>query len=214
MAVSVETVPRWYHGRFASWFVTVDHKRIGILYIATSGFFFLCAGVMALLMRTQLAQADMSVVEQDGYNQLFTVHGTMMVFLVVVPILAGFGNFLVPLMIGARDMAFPRLNAMSYWLFLFGGIILLLSFFAEGGAAKSGWTAYPPLSLKDGTNGQDLWILGLHVLTVSSLAGAINFVVTIHNMRTRGMTWTRMPLFVWAIETYAVLLILVLPVLS
>src|SRR5918998_3409547 len=214
MAVSVETVPRWYHGRFASWLVTVDHKRIGILYIATSGFFFLCAGVMALLMRTQLAQADMSVVEQDGYNQLFTVHGTTMVFLVVVPILAGFGNFLVPLMIGARDMAFPRLNAMSYWLFLFGGLVLLFSFFADQGAPQAGWTSYPPFSVYTDGPGQDLWILSLHILTVSSLAGAINFIVTIHNMRTRGMSWTRMPLFVWSIEIYAGLLLLVLPALS
>jgi cytochrome c oxidase subunit I len=220
VAVDVERVahetpiPAWHRGRFASWLVTVDHKRIGILYLLTAGLFFLAGGIMALLMRTQLAQAGNDFLTGDAYNQTMTMHGTTMVFLVVVPILAGFGNFLVPLMIGARDMAFPRLNALSYWLFLFGGIILLLSFFAEGGAAKSGWTAYPPLSLKDGTNGQDLWILGLHVLSISSLAGAINFVVTIHNMRTRGMTWTRMPLFVWAIETYAVLLILVLPVLS
>ena len=214
MAVRVETVPRWYHGRFASWFVTVDHKRIGILYLATSGFFFLAAGVMALLMRTQLAQADMSVVEQDGYNQLFTVHGTTMVFLVVVPILAGFGNFLVPLMIGARDMAFPRLNAMSYWLFLFGGLVLLFSFFADQGAPQAGWTSYPPFSVYTDGPGQDLLILSLHILTVASLAGAINFIVTIHNMRTRGMSWTRLPLFVWSIEVYAALLLLVLPALS
>jgi cytochrome c oxidase subunit I len=142
------------------------------------------------------------------------MHGTTMIFLVVVPILAGFGNYLVPLMIGARDMAFPRLNALSYWLFLFGGVILLLSFFANGGAAKGGWTSYPPNSVYTQGNGQDLWILALHVLTIASLAGAINFVVTIHNLRTRGMSWTRMPLFVWSIEIYAGLLILVLPTLS
>jgi cytochrome c oxidase subunit I len=207
-------VPAWYRGRFASWLVTVDHKRIGILYLLTAGVFFLAGGLMAVLLRTQLAQADNDFLTRDAYNEVMTMHGTTMIFLVVVPILAGFGNFLVPLMIGARDMAFPRLNAFSYWVFLFGGIILLLSFFAEGGAARSGWTGYPPLSVRLDGNGQDLWILGLHVLTVSSLAGAINFVVTIHNMRTRGMTWTRMPLFVWAIETYAVLLILVLPALS
>jgi cytochrome c oxidase subunit I len=207
-------VPAWYRGRFSSWLVTVDHKRIGILYLLTAGAFFLAGGLMAVLLRTQLAQADNDFLTRDAYNEVMTMHGTTMIFLVVVPILAGFGNFLVPLMIGARDMAFPRLNAFSYWVFLFGGIILLLSFFAEGGAARSGWTGYPPLSVRLDGNGQDLWILGLHVLTVSSLAGAINFVVTIHNMRTRGMTWTRMPLFVWAIETYAVLLILVLPALS
>src|SRR5687768_8033105 len=169
---------------------------------------------MALLMRTQLAQANLSVVERDGYNQLFTVHGTMMIFLVVVPVLAGFGNFLVPLMIGARDMAFPRLNAMSYWLYLFGGLVLLFSFFATHGAPQAGWTSYAPFSVYTEGAGQDLWILSLHILTFSSLAGAINFLVTIHNMRTRGMSWTRMPLFVWSIEVYAGLLLLVLPALS
>jgi len=215
LAANAETpIPAWQHGRVASWLVTVDHKRIGILYLVTSGVFFLAGGVMALLMRTQLSQAGNDFLTKDSYNEVMTMHGTTMVFLVVVPILAGFGNFLVPLMIGARDMAFPRLNALSYWLFLFGGVILMLSFFAQGGAAKSGWTSYPPLSVQSIGNGQDLWILALHVLSVSSLAGAINFIVTIVNMRTPGMSWTRMPLFVWAIGTYAVLLVAVLPALS
>ena len=176
MAVDVETVarpvPSWQRGRVASWLVTVDHKRIGILYLATSGLFFVAGGIMALLIRTQLAQADAGFIERDGYNELFTIHGTTMIFLVVVPILAGFANFLVPLMIGARDMAFPRLNALTYWLFLFGGVILLLSFFADGGAARGGWTSYPPNSVYSEGNGQDLWILSLHVLTIASLAGA------------------------------------------
>jgi len=215
MAVDAGTpVPAWQRGRVASWLVTVDHKRIGILYLATAGLFFVAGGVMALLIRTQLAQADQSFIERDGYNELFTIHGTTMIFLVVVPILAGFANYLVPLMIGARDMAFPRLNALSYWLFLFGGVILLLSFFAQGGAARGGWTSYPPNSVYSEGNGQDLWILSLHVLTIASLAGAINFVVTIHNLRTRGMSWTRLPLFVWSVEVYALMLIVVLPTLS
>ena len=207
-------VPAWQRGRVASWLVTTDHKRIGILYLATSGLFFVAGGIMALLIRTQLAQADAGFIERDGYNELFTIHGTTMIFLVVVPILAGFANYLVPLMIGARDMAFPRLNALSYWLFLFGGVILLLSFFAEGGAARGGWTSYPPNSVYAQGNGQDLWILSLHILTIASLAGAINFVVTIHNLRTQGMSWTRLPLFVWSVEIYALLLIVVLPTLS
>ena len=215
MAANAETpIPAWQRGRVASWLVTVDHKRIGILYLVTSGVFFVAGGIMALLIRTQLSQADNTFIEGNSYNELFTMHGTTMIFLVVVPILAGFGNYLVPLMIGARDMAFPRLNALSYWLFLFGGVILLLSFFAAGGAAKGGWTSYPPNSVYTQGNGQDLWILSLHVLTIASLAGAINFVVTIHNLRTRGMSWTRLPLFVWSIEIYAGLLILVLPTLS
>ena len=207
-------VPSWQRGRVASWLTTVDHKRIGILYIVTSGLFFGAGGIMALLIRTQLAQANTNFITRDGYNELFTIHGTTMIFLVVVPILAGFGNYLIPLMIGARDMAFPRLNALSYWLFLFGGIVLLLSFFAKYGAARGGWTSYPPNSVYMQGSGQDLWILSLHLLTVASLAGAINFVVTIHNLRTAGMSWTRLPLFVWSMEIYAGLLILVLPTLS
>jgi cytochrome c oxidase subunit I len=204
----------WYQGRVASWVTTVDHKRIGILYILTSLVFFLAGGILALLIRTQLIATDVDIFSRDTYNELFTMHGTTMVFLVVVPIFAGFANFLVPLMIGARDVAFPRLNALSYWLFLLGGVILYSSWFAQGGAAKAGWTAYPPLSAEAAGNGQDLWIVGLHVLSLSSLAGAINFLATIHNMRTAGMTWMRLPLFVWTIEIYAALLVLVLPALS
>jgi cytochrome c oxidase subunit I len=204
----------WYQGRVASWVATVDHKRIGILYILTSLVFFLAGGILALLIRTQLIATDVDIFSRDTYNELFTMHGTTMVFLVVVPIFAGFANFLVPLMIGARDVAFPRLNALSYWLFLLGGVILYSSWFAQGGAAKAGWTAYPPLSAETAGNGQDLWIVGLHVLSLSSLAGAINFLATIHNMRTAGMTWMRLPLFVWTIEIYSGLLVLVLPALS
>src|SRR5919204_2741871 len=136
------------------------------------------------------------------------------VVLVVVPILAGFGNYLVPLMIGARDVAFPRLNAFSYWMFLLGGIVLYSSWFSTGGAPKAGWTSYVTLSEYTRGSGQDLWILSLHILTISSFAGAVNFIATVHNMRTRGMTWMRLPLFVWAIYTYAILLVLVLPVLG
>ena len=203
-------------GRVSSWLTTVDHKRIGIMYIATSLAFFVAGGILALLMRAQLATPNEHFIRRDGYDQLFTIHGTTMVFLVVVPILAGFGNYLVPLMIGARDVAFPRLNALSYWLFLLGGIILYSSWFASGGAAKTGWTIYAPLNEAAYTpgHGVDLLILSLHVLTLASLAGAINFLVTIHRMRTPGMTWMRIPLFVWAIETYSILLVAALPALS
>jgi cytochrome c oxidase subunit I len=203
-------------GRLSSWLTTVDHKRIGILYITTSLLFMLLGGILALLMRAQLATPNEHLVTKSSYNELFTMHGTTMVFLVVVPIWAGFGNFLVPLMIGARDMAFPRLNALSYWLFLFGGIILYSSWFAAGGAPRAGWTSYAPLSESAYSPGHgiDLWILSLHVLTLSSLAGAINFLVTIHRMRAPGMSWMRVPLFVWSMEVYAALLVLVLPALS
>ena len=215
MAVRAETyrVP-WHRGRVASWITTLDHKRIGILYVATSLVFFLAGGLLALVMRAQLASPDAAIVSSNSYNQLFTMHGTTMVFLVVVPIFAGFGNFLVPLMIGARDMAFPRLNAMSYWFFLLGGVVLYASWFSQDGAPRTGWTSYPPESVYSSGTGQDLWILSLHILTISSLASAINFIVTIHNMRAPGMTWMRLPLFVWTIEVYSALLVFVLPALS
>ncbi len=217
MAVRTESpiypVP-WTSGRFASWVATTDHKRIGIMYLATSLFFFAAGGVLALLIRTQLIQPDQDLIVRDDYNQVITMHGTTMIFLAIVPVWAGFANFLIPLMIGARDVAFPRLNAFSYWMFLLGGIVLYSSWFAEGGAAKAGWTSYPPLSLRTEGNGQDLWILALHILTISSLAGAINFIVTIRNMRTAGMRWGRMPLFVWAIYVYSWLLLVALPALS
>ena len=218
MAVNAEATPvhpvPWWRGRVASWITTVDHKRIGILYLVTCLVFFGAGGILALLMRAQLAQQNEHFLTRDSYNEAFTLHGVTMVFLVVVPILAGFGNFLVPLMIGARDVAFPRLNALSYWLFLFGGVALYSSFFASGGAPKTGWTIYPPLSERLGGNGVDILILSLHILSLASLLGAINFVVTIHRLRAPGMTWMRLPLFVWSIEVYAALLIVVLPALS
>jgi cytochrome c oxidase subunit I len=217
VAVRTESIaPTWKQGAVTSWLTTVDHKRIGILYIVTAYFFFFAGGVMAFLMRLQLAQADQHLIDKNGYNQLFTIHGTTMIFLFVVPLLAGFGNYLIPLMIGARDVAFPRLNALSYWLFLLGGLIVLGSFLSSGGAANSGWTAYTPLSGNNysPTIGQDLWILGIHLTSLGSIAGAINFLVTIHNMRTRGMTWMRIPIFVWTIEAYSVLLVLALPTIS
>jgi cytochrome c oxidase subunit I len=213
---AVYPVATWKSGRVARWLVTVDHKRIGIMYIATALVFFCAGGVLAVLMRAQLATPNESFLTKNSYNEVMTIHGTTMVFLVIVPILAGFANFLVPLMIGAQDMAFPRLNAFSYWAYLFGGIVLYASFFSTGGAAHAGWWSYPPLSevgFSPG-HGQDYWILALHILSISSFAGAVNFLVTIHNMRTRGMTWMRIPLFVWAIETYAILLVVVLPALS
>jgi cytochrome c oxidase subunit I len=218
VAVRAEPVypANWKEGKVASWLTTVDHKRIGILYIGTALVFFCAGGVLALIMRAQLATPNEHLLTKNSYDSTMTMHGTTMIFLVTVPILAGFGNYLVPLMIGARDMAFPRLNAFSYWMYLLGGIVLYSSYFAAGGTARAGWTSYVPLSeqLYSPGHGQDYWILALHLLTISSLAGAINLIVTIHNMRARGMTWMRMPLFVWAMETYAVLLVAVLPALS
>ena len=202
MAANAETpIPAWQRGRVAGWLVTVDHKRIGILYIATSGVFFLAGGVMAMLMRTQLSQAGNDFLTRDSYNEVMTMHGTTMVFLVVVPILAGFGNFLVPLMIGARDMAFPRLNALSYWLFLFGGVILLFSFFAAGRRRQVRLDVLP--AALRGDDRQRPGPLDPRRCTCSrsrrSPARSTSSSRS-HNMRTQGMTWTRMPLFIWAIE--------------
>ena len=208
--------PDWRRGRVASWVTTVDHKRIGVLYILTSLVFFVAGGIMALLMRAQLATPNEHFVTRNSYDELFTMHGTTMIFLVVVPILAGFANYLVPLMIGARDVAFPRLNALSYWLYVFGGLTLFLSFLSSGGASKSGWYGYPPLSEKAFSpgSGQDLWILAIHLTSLSSIIGAINFLCTIHNMRAPGMSWMRLPLFVWTIEIFAVLILPALTVLA
>jgi cytochrome c oxidase subunit I len=206
----------WRRGRVASWVTTVDHKRIGILYMGTALVFFALGGILALLIRAQLATPNEHVVTRNAYNELFTIHGTTMIFLFIVPFWAGLANFLVPLMVGARDMAFPRLNAASYWFFLFGGMGMYLSFFANGGAARSGWYSYPPLSEKAFSpgSGQDIWILSLHLVAISSLLGAINFICTIHNMRATGMSWMRIPLFVWAIEIYSILIVIVMPVIG
>ena len=192
------------------WVTTTDHKKIGILYLFTTAFFFLVGGVEALLMRLQLGSPDNTFLDPTTYNQLFTLHGTTMIFMVVVPIAAGFGNFLVPLMIGARDMAFPRLNMLSWWLLVAGGLVLYGSIFWE--APQAGWTAYAPLSNNNflGGHGVDAWILGLHLVGISSVLGAINFIVTIQNMRAPGMSLSRMPLFVWTILVYAYLIVIAL----
>src|SRR5438093_12667614 len=134
--------PPWQDGSVTSWLTTVDHKRIGILYLVTAFLFFFVAGLLAILMRIQLSHADAGFLTKAAYNQVVTMHGTAMVFLFIIPVLAGFGNYLVPLMIGARDVAFPRLNAASYWLFLLGGFVLLSSFLASDGGAQCGWTSY------------------------------------------------------------------------
>jgi cytochrome c oxidase subunit I len=219
MAVHVTPAPAATvvsRGRYSSWLATVDHKRIGILYILTSLLFFVAGGIIALLMRSQLARPNEHIFTRNRYDELFTMHGTTMIFLVVVPVFAGLGNYLVPLMIGARDMAFPRLNALSYWFFLLGGIVLYASWFSAGGAARAGWYSYPPLSEHafEPGKGQDLWILAIHLTSISSILGAINFIVTIHNMRAPGMSWMRMPLFVWSIYVYAILILIALTELA
>jgi cytochrome c oxidase subunit I len=197
-----------------AWLTTTDHKRIGILYLFATFLFFILGGVEALIMRLQLAQPDGTLVNPETYNGLVTIHGTTMIFLFVVPVLAGFGNYLVPLMIGARDMAFPRLNALSFWLLLFGGLAFYASIFFE--PPQAGWTMYPPLSddAFSPSGGVDAWIFLIHLTGLSSVVGAINFIATIHNMRAPGMGWGRMPLFIWTILVYSYLLVAAIPAIG
>ena len=197
--------------RWIDWVTTTDHKKIGIMYIVFSFAFFLIGGVEALLMRLQLGAPNNSFLTPEHFNELFTLHGTTMVFLFVVPIMAGFANYFLPLMIGARDMAFPRLNALSFWLLVFAAVVFYGSLLWQ--PPEAGWFSYAPLSneLYTPSGGQDAWIFLIHITGISSLVGAVNFYATIVNMRAPGMGWGRMPLFVWTILIYALLLILALP---
>src|SRR6201986_1763193 len=200
--------------KWVDWVLTTDHKKIEILYLVTTFVFFALGGIEALLMRTQLGVPNNTLLSGQHYNQLLTMHGTTMIFLFVVPVMAGFGNYFVPLMIGARDMAFPRLNALSFWLLLFGGIVFYATLFWK--PPDAGWWSYPPLSesLYSPSGGQDAWIFLIHITGISSLVGAINFYATIVNMRAPGMTWNRLPLFVWTVLVYAILLIIALPLVA
>ena len=200
--------------RWVDWVLTTDHKKIGIMYLVLTGVFFCMGGVEALMMRTQLSVPNNTLLTSEHYNQLLTLHGTTMIFLFVVPVWAGFGNYFLPLMIGARDMAFPRLNALSFWLLAFGGVVFYATLFWH--PPDAGWWSYPPLSeeLFSPSGGQDAWIFLIHLTGISSLLGAINFYVTIVNMRAPGMSWNRLPLFVWSLLVYAILLIIALPVVA
>jgi cytochrome c oxidase subunit I len=198
-----------------SWLTTVDHKRIGTLYLFTALFFFLVGGLEAVLIRAQLGGPNRSLVSADLYNQLFTMHGTTMIFLAIMPLSAAFFNFLIPLQIGARDVAFPRLNAFSYWVYLFGGIFITVPiFFAI--APNGGWFGYAPLTTKAYSPGMniDFWVIGLQILGVSSLAAAFNFLTTIINLRAPGMTLMRMPMFTWMSFVVQFLLVLAFPVIT
>ena len=198
-----------------SWVASVDHKQIGIMYLLASLLFFLVGGVEALLMRIQLGTPENTFLSPEAYNQIFTMHGTTMIFLVVVPMLIGFATYFVPLMIGARDMAFPRLNAFSFWIFLFGGLLLYYSFLA-GGAPAAGWFSYAPLSehAYSPSPGLDYWALGLLAVGAGTLAGAINLIVTILTLRIPGMSLRRVPLFVWMVLVNGFIILFALPPLN
>jgi cytochrome c oxidase subunit I len=198
-----------------SWLKTTDHKRIGILYLYTSLFFFLFGGLEAVVIRAQLAGPNGKVVSAELYNQLMTMHGTTMIFLAIMPLSAAFFNFLIPLQIGARDVAFPRLNAFSYWVYLFGGLFITLPIFWAA-APDGGWFGYTPLTTRQFSPGHniDFWVLGLQILGISSLAAAFNFVTTIINLRAPGMNLMRMPMFTWMSFVVQFLLILAFPVIT
>jgi cytochrome c oxidase subunit I len=196
-----------------SWFTTIDHKKIGILYGVTAFVFFVIGGLEALVIRTQLFSPDGEIVNADFYNQIFTMHGITMIFLFVMPMSSAFFNYLIPLMIGARDVAFPRLNAYSYWVFLFGGLFLYSSFFL-GGAPNGGWFGYAPNSTTDPSVGMTFYALGLIITGIASTAGAVNLAVTIINMRAPGMSLFRTPVFVWMGLVVQLLLAFSLPIIT
>jgi cytochrome c oxidase subunit 1 len=195
---------------------TTDPKQIGILYLTTSMAFFIVGGLMAMLIRTQLAEPQSPFLSQEQYNQLFTMHGTIMLLLYATPILFGFANYILPLQIGSPDVAFPRLNALSYWLYLFGGLIVMSGFLAPGGAADFGWFAYTPLS--DATHspgaGGNLWIVGLVISGLGTILGAVNMLTTVICLRAPGMTMFRMPIFTWNIMVTSLLILLAFPILT
>ncbi len=220
-AQAMPTSRRPFLAEALEWITTVDHKKIGIMYLVMNFIFFIIGGLEALLVRTQLANSNLKVLDRQTYNEMFTLHGTTMIFMVIVPIWAGFANYFVPLMIGARDMAFPRLNALSFWLLFFGGLVMYSSFlaFGDGGRPQlpdAGWTGYPPLTTRLYSPGPniDFWILGLHLLGASSLIGAINFIVTILNMRAPGMKITSLPLFVWSMMVTSAMVLFSTPSLT
>ncbi|HEX4493664.1 MAG TPA: cytochrome c oxidase subunit I [Acidimicrobiia bacterium] len=196
-------------------FTTVDHKRIGIRYIVTAFFFFFSAGVLALFMRAQLAQPNSHVLSAETYNEFFTMHGTSMIFLFNTPVLAGFGNYLLPLQLGSRDMAFPRLNAFSYWIFLLSGIFIYSSFFT-GHLPNGGWFAYTPLTSTNFSPGinLDFWGLGVVFVGISTTVGAVNFIVTTFKMRAPGMTLNRLPIFVWSMLVFSFMVIFAVPAVT
>ncbi|WP_438302617.1 aa3-type cytochrome oxidase subunit I [Streptomyces sp. HUAS TT11] len=198
------------------WATTTDHKVIGRLYMVTAFCFFLFAGLLAMGMRAELARPGLQLMSEDTYNQFFTVHGTVMMLLFATPMFAGFANAVMPLQIGAPDVAFPRLNALSYWMYLFGGLMVVSGFAVPGGAASFGWFAYAPLNsaLRSPGAGGDLWVMGLVVTGVSTTLGAVNFITTIMCLRAPGMTMFRMPILTWNILFTSILVLPAFPVLT
>jgi cytochrome c oxidase subunit 1 len=199
-----------------TWLMTTDHKRIGVMYGTAALGFFIAAGIMALLMRAELAVPGLQLMDAQTYSGLFTIHGTAMMLLFATPMVAAFANYLIPLQVGAADMVFPRLNALSFWLFLFGGLVVLSGFFVASGPADVGWTGYAPNSSLpySTTTGTDLWIVGLMLTGVASILGAVNFVTTIYTRRAPGMSMLRLPVFSWSILVTSILILYAFPAIT
>lgn len=212
MSSTTQPAADWHRGRVASWLVSVDHKRIGALYLGSAGVFLVIAGVLTLLMRLQMTRPDASILGNGTYRGVLTMHGTLLVFFVLLPVVTGLATYLVPLMIGARTIAMPGSAAVALWLFVFGGAAVTLSAFAGGGASQAGWTGLPPLALAQQGNGVGLWLMGLLLLAISLLLSATNLIVTVSTLRAEGMTWSNTPMFAWSVYVWSWLSLVLVPI--
>jgi len=216
LGIEHDAEPKKARASLLDWLTTTNHKQIGILYIVTTFGFFLLGGFLAFLMRTELARPGLQFLSKSGYNEIFTIHGTTMIFLFIAPMGLGLANYFVPLQIGAPDMAYPRLNMLSYWMLLFGGLTIFSSFLAPGGAAQTGWTFYAPLSDRLGSPGPgaDMWIMGIVLVSTSSIMTAVNLMATIFMLRAPGMTMWRLPLFCWNMIITSLMILVAFPPLT
>ena len=211
MSSTPQTAPSWQRGKVAGWVVSVDHKRIGALYLGWAAVFFVTAGVVTILMRLQMTRPNASVLGDSTYRGVLTMHGTLLVFFVLVPVVVGLATYLVPLLIGARRIAMPGLAAAALWLFVFSGIAIVLSAFASGGSSKDGWTGYPPGTLTQEGNGARLWLMGLFLLAVSLTMSAANLAATVRSLRAEGMEWSSTPMFAWSVYVWSVVTLVLAP---
>jgi len=211
MSSTTQSAPSWQHGKVAGWIVSVDHKRIGALYLGWACVFFVIGAILTVLMRLQMTRPNASILGDSTYKGVLTMHGTLLVFFVLVPLVIGLATYLVPLMIGSSRIAMPGLAAAALWLFAFAGIAVVLSAFASGGSSKDGWTGYPPGTLTQEGNGVRLWLMGLFLLALSVAASAVNLAATIRSLRAEAMDWDKTPLFAWSVYVWSVVTIVLAP---
>ncbi len=212
MSSTTRSARPWHDGKVAGWVVSVDHKRIGALYLGWAGVFFVIAGILTVLMRLQMTRPNASILGDGTYKGVLTMHGTLLVFFTLVPVVIGLATYLVPLLIGATRIAMPGLAAAALWLFAFAGIAVVLSAFATGGASKDGWTGYPPGTLTQEGNGVRLWLMGLFLLALSVTASAVNLAATIRSLRADGMEWSSTPMFAWSVYVWSWATIVLAPI--